>query len=82
MNEKEYLRELDKITTARKNMITRAVNAKETLEESGAVTEIEKLYYEHLFNEAVALEQKHGIWPVFEMWEIDYDDPILDIYHD
>ncbi len=31
---------------------------------------------------AEAHEKKYGFYPAFEMEEIDYDDPVLDIYKD
>jgi len=39
-------------------------------------------FYENLMREANEHLEKYGSWPVFEMGEIEYDDPVLDIYKD
>lgn len=78
----QYLRELAKLPASRTNAIIRAVNAKKTLEESGAKSEVEKMFFNDLLEGAKEHEAKYGKWPVYALDEIEYDDPALDIYHD
>ena len=82
MNYDDYLIELGKIRQSRLNDIKGAVNRKIPKEEAGLKGEIEEMYYDDLVKEADELEKEHGFRPVFEMGEIEYDDPILDIYGD
>ena len=42
----------------------------------------EEEYYDSFWNEANGLAAKYGFWPTFDMCEIEYDDPVLDIYGD
>ena len=56
------------------------VSCKVPKEHAGLLTEDEGIYFDALMEETGEILKKHGIWPVFEMEEIDYDDPILDIY--
>ena len=42
--------------------------------------EVEERYYAGLIRQAEDHVKEYGNWPVFEMGEIDYDDPVLDIY--
>lgn len=77
---KEYLRELDYIPTRRKNEIISLVNYKTPKDKIIFEAHIEELFYDSLIREAEEMQEKHGIWPIFELYEIDYDDPILDIY--
>ena len=81
MTEKEYFKKLGEIRASRKNEILVAVNCKLPKEKAGLKTEVEKMFYERSWKDAVAHEKKYGFWPTFEMCEIDYDDPCLDIYN-
>lgn len=81
MTEKEYLVQLGALRESRKNVIITAVNRKIPAKESGLKTEVEKLFYKQLWKEATAHEKKYGKWPVFEMCEIETNDPALDIYN-
>ena len=82
MDEKEYYRELGKIRASRLNQITYAVNCKVPKEEIGLKSEVEEMYYDSLIKQANEHFEKYGFYPTFEMEEIDYDDPCLDIYKD
>lgn len=82
MDEKKYISELCKIKTSRLNQIIRAVNYKVPEEEIGLDGEVEKQFYDNLIKQANDHVKKYGFWPVFEMGEVEYDDPILDIYND
>ena len=81
MDERTYLNELGKLRGSRKNQILMAVNAKMEKENFGFNSEIEEMFFDDLMSEAETHVQKYGFWPVFEMYEIESDDPILDIYN-
>lgn len=78
----EYQHELGEIRASRLNDIMHAVNCKAPKEEFDLMSETESQFFDNLVAEAKAHEEKYGFWPVFEMLEIDYDDPRLDIYSD
>lgn len=80
MSDKEYFKALGKIRATRLNEITRAVNNKVPKAKAGIKGEIESRYYDDLWKEAMEIQEKFGEWPVFEMEEIESDDPTLDIY--
>lgn len=82
MDEKKYISGLCKIRTSRLNQIICAVNYKVPEEEIGLDGEVEKQFYDNLIEQAKEHVKKYGRWPVFEMGEIEYNDPILDIYND
>lgn len=80
MTEKEYFVKLGALRESRKNDIIAAVNRKVPKKEAGLKTEVERIFYARLWREAEAHEKKYGKWPVFEMCEVETDDPRLDIY--
>lgn len=82
MTEKEYYKALSETRTSRLNDIIYAVNCKVPKKEAGLKNEFESMFYDRLTAEAKAHEKKYGEWPVFEMGEIETDDPHLDIYRD
>ena len=82
MDEKEYYSELGKIRGSRLNKIISAVNAKVPEEKIGLVSEVGKWFYDSLITQANEHVGKYGFWPVFDLCEIETDDPILDIYKD
>lgn len=82
MDEKEYVAELKKIRQSRLNNITHMVNCQVPKEKSGLKNEVEEMYYDELVKEADEWEKRGGVRPIFEMGEIEYDDPVLDIYKD
>ena len=74
----------DKIRNLRastRNHIAIAVSQRIPKEEMN-YSEAEEAYYDILTEEATEHEKVYGFWPTFEMEEIEYDDPILDIYGD
>ena len=80
MSDKEYYRELGKIRASRLNEITRAVNNKVSKAKAGLKGEIESRYFDSLWKQAMDVQAKYGEWPVFEMEELESDDPKLNIY--
>ena len=78
----EYSIELGKIPTSKLNEIIYAVNCKVSKEKLALRSAKESRFFDNLVDEAVAHEEKYGFWPTFEMGEIEYDDPRLDIYGD
>lgn len=80
MSDKEYYKALSKVRTSRLNEITRAVNAKTPKAKAGLEGEVESRFYDNLWKQAMDVQKKFGDWPVFEMGEIETDDPVLDIY--
>lgn len=80
MSDKEYLKELGKVRASRLNEITRAVNNKVPKAQAGLKNEIESRYYDSLWKQAESVQEKYGEWPVFEMAELESEDPALDIY--
>lgn len=81
MSDKEYLSELGNVKASRLNEITRAVNSKTPKAKAGLKNEVEVRYYDNLWKEAMEVQKKHGKWPVFEMAELESDDPAMDIYN-
>lgn len=82
MDYNKYLRELGKIPGSRLNVIVRAVNSKLPKDQIELNSEVEDMFFDRLMKEANAHVKKYGDWPVFDMFEIESDDPILDIYKD
>lgn len=80
MSDKEYFKALSKIPASRLNEITRAVNEKTPKAKAGLKGEVESKFYDNLWKQAMAVQKKFGDWPVFEMAEIESEDPKLDIY--
>lgn len=79
---RQKLRELYQLRASRRNDIAYAVSCRVPKEEFEFRAKIDERYFDLLIEEAEAHVKKYGFWPVFEMEEIDYDDPILDIYRD
>ena len=82
MDYADYHKAWDEIRQSRKNDIIAAVNSKIQKDEITFNDEAELKYFEYLTAEADAYEEYGGVRPIFEMGEIDYDDPILDIYNE
>lgn len=82
MAEAEYMKAFHEMRGSRKNEIIRAVNIKASKEEIELKGEAEEKFYDELVAEAKEHEKKWGEWPVFEMCEIESDDPCLDIYNE
>lgn len=71
---------LPDIPTSRVNQIIDAVNRKYPREALGALTTGENAWFDAILSDAEKHLETYGEWPVFEMGEIEYDDPCLDIY--
>lgn len=81
MTRKEFITELGKIPARRLNQIMYAFDCNVPKEEIGLKGEVEEMFYEDMAREAAEYERKYGVRPVSEMMEIEYDDPVLDIYN-
>jgi len=81
MSDKEYYSALGKLRASRRNEIISAVNAKTPKAKANLNGEIESRFYDNLWKDAMEVQKKYGDWPVYEMEEIETDDPILDIYN-
>ena len=81
MDEREYMAAIEAKPGSRLNVIIAAVNAR--LPKSGLeMDEAETMFYERLESQAEQYEKIIGERPVYDMCEIEWDDPILDIYSD
>ena len=74
--------ELPDIPTSRINRMIDAVNRRYPKEAYKDITPEEEAWYDSVWKSAEEHAARYGEWPVFEMGEIEYDDPILDIYGD
>lgn len=74
---RDYFNEM---SARRRNEIVYMVNCRVPKNEAGLTTEAENWWYDRLTAQADEMERKYGKRPVFEMEEIPYDDPCLDIY--
>lgn len=66
--------------SSRKNEIIYQVNCRVPKEEIGLKNEEEVKFYNSLIKQAEEMKERWGEYPVFEMCEIETDDPKLDIY--
>ena len=80
MDEKTYLAELGKIPNSRLNQIIMAVNEKTPKQGVLFNSPVEEQYFDNLVSYAKDMEKRTGKYPVYDMREIEYDDPVLDIY--
>ena len=71
-----------KVSGRRWNVIIDAVNRKIPKEKAGLNGEAEAKLYDEIKSEADALEKRGGVRPVFNMVEIESEDPALDIYNE
>ena len=76
----DYLKELGMMRGSRKNEINRAVNNRIPKTQFVLKNKVEEQFFYNLSKEALEHEQKLGFWPTFELYEIEEDDPALDIY--
>ncbi|MBR3314662.1 MAG: hypothetical protein IKG18_11045 [Atopobiaceae bacterium] len=81
MDDKEYRKLLGEKRASRLNVIIAAVNRRTPKDELD-IDEVESRFYDELEEGARQLEEKYGERPVYEMDEIEWDDPVLDIYGD
>lgn len=80
MTNQEYMSKLSDVRTSRLNQIIHAVNCKVPKSEVGLKSDVENRFYDSLIEQANEHVKKYGDWPVFEVGEIESDDPVLDIY--
>lgn len=62
------------------NVLIRLVNKKVPPSEVGRLGDEKEKLYKKMWEEAKEHEKRYGEWPVYELAEIDWDDPVLDIY--
>ena len=62
---------MEVLTVREKNWIISAVNCRKTPEEAGLKTEEELQYYKAIWDDAQALYDRGGVWPVFDLIELD-----------
>lgn len=80
MSDKEYLKALGKIPASRLNEIASAVIDKTPKAKAGLKNEVESKFFDNLWKQAMDTQTTYGEWPVYEMSEIESEDPKLDIY--
>lgn len=76
----EYLTKLGTMRGGRKNEIIIAVNNRIPKAQFALNDKVEEQFFDNLLREASEHEQKLGFWPTFDLYEIEEDDPVLDIY--
>lgn len=81
MEEKVYKEKLSSLPGSRWNHVIRAVNSK-IPKEKAELDEVEAKLYDEMMAEADMYEKRGGVRPVFDVVEIETDDPVLDIYKD
>lgn len=83
MTEKEYWKAFGEMGPRRRNEVVRAVNAGMTKEQAGYKPDtVEALYYDSMIRQKEETEKEYGYTPTFELEELDWDDPVMDIYRD
>lgn len=73
---------LPDIRTSRINVMIDAVNRRIPKSRADIRSKDEEMWYDAVWADAEQHQAECGFWPVYEMGEIEYDDPILDIYGD
>ena len=59
------------LSAREKKWIISAVNCRKKPEEAGLKTETELAYYKMIWEEAQGYYDRGGVWPVFDLWELD-----------
>jgi len=62
---------MDDLSVREKNRIISAVNCRNNPEEAGLQTQAELQYYKLIWDDAQSLFDRGGIWPIFELFELD-----------
>ena len=62
---------MKELTVREKNRIICAVNSRQTAEQAGLTAEAELAYYKTIWDDAQQLFDRGGVWPVFDLWELD-----------
>lgn len=71
MDQKEYYKELGEKSGRRLNTIISAVQARIPKEEADLEDEVEEMFFDSLEKQAAEHIEKYGIFPTFELCEID-----------
>ena len=61
----------EELTVREKNWILSAVSCRKTPEEAGLTRDAQLRYYQIIRTEAQDVYDRLGVWPVFELWELD-----------
>ena len=61
----------DMLSIREKNWIITAVNRRQSAEEASLKSEAELAYYRMIRDEAKSYYDRGGVWPVFDLWELD-----------
>ena len=80
MTENEKKNAVRELPGSRWNVIISAVNEGIAKDKAGLLNEAEEYLYDKIKADADDFEKRNGSRPVFDMVEIESDDPILDIY--
>lgn len=62
---------MEELTIRQKNHIISAVSCRRTPEEAGLSTPEELAYYTLIWEDAQSLYDRGGVWPVFDLFELD-----------
>ena len=79
MTDKEYMKKLEEMDKNRRNAIVRLVN-EGIPKERAQLNDVEGRFYDGMIQQKEKCEKEYGYTPTFELEELDYDDPTLDIY--
>ena len=82
MDNKEIMKAITALPGSRWNTVISAVNQQIPKEKAGLKGEAEENLYDKIKAEADKLEKRGGVRPVFDMVELESDDPALDIYNE
>ena len=67
---------------SQRNKIVQMVNCQVPKNEAGLKGDFESRFYDEIWGYAEEHQKKYGFWPTYEMAEIEWEDPKLDIYRD
>ena len=59
------------LSVREKNWIISAVNCRKKPEAAGLKTEAALAYYKMIWDEAQRYYDRGGVWPIFDLWELD-----------
>ena len=62
---------MEELSIREKNRIICAVSGRKSQEEAGLTTESELQYYKTIWDDAQSLFDRGGVWPIFELFELD-----------
>ena len=61
----------EELTAREKNWIISAVNCRKSAEDARLKTQAELNYYKMIWDEAQGYFDRGGVWPIFDLWELD-----------